>query len=70
MGESGPFSAREFDPAAAGGPIRQLTTDRIRITNPGIEVVEQHVARFGPDLENRAMIRRLRDIAVGRLQAS
>ena len=70
MGESGPFSGREFDPAAAGGPIRQLTTDRIRITNPGIEVVEQHVARFGPDPANRAMIRRLRDIAAGRLQAS
>jgi hypothetical protein len=68
LGARGPISGREFDPAAAGGPIRQLTTDRIRITDRGINVVEQHVGRFGPDAANQAMIQRLRDIAAGWLQ--
>jgi hypothetical protein len=66
----GPISGREFDPAAAGDPIRQLTSDRIRITNRGVDVVEQHVARFGPDPANQAMIERLRDIAAGQLEAT
>ena len=30
--------------------------------------MEQHVARFGPDLPNQEMIRRLRDIAAGTVQ--
>jgi hypothetical protein len=34
----------------------------------GVDVVEQHVARFGPDAPNQGMIQRLRDIAAGRLQ--
>jgi hypothetical protein len=70
LGARGPICGREFDPAAAGGPIRPLTVERIRITNPGIDVVEQHVARFGPDSPNEAMIQRLRDIATGRLRAT
>ncbi len=68
MGARGPTSGREFDPTLAGGAIRQLTTDKIKITNLGIDVVEQHVARFGPDAANQAMIQRLRDIAAKRLQ--
>jgi hypothetical protein len=68
LGGRGPISGREFDPAAAGGPIRQLTTGRIKITNQGIDVVEQHVGRFGPDAANQGMIQRLRDIAAGKLQ--
>jgi hypothetical protein len=70
LGARGPISGREFDPAGAGGPIRQLTTGRIQITSRGIDVVEQHVARFGPDPANQAMIQRLRDITAGRLQAT
>jgi hypothetical protein len=66
----GPISGREFDPGAAGGPIRQLSSVRIRITNRGVDVVEQHVARFGPDPANRAMIERLRAIAAGQLPAT
>jgi hypothetical protein len=31
-------------------------------------VVEQHVARFGPDAANEGMLQRLRDIAAGRLE--
>ena len=68
VGARGPISGREFDPAVAGGPIRQLATDRIRITNPGITVVEQHVARFGFDPANQVMLERLREITAGRLQ--
>ncbi len=68
LGGRGPISGRQFDPAAAGGPIRQLTTGRIKITNQGIDVVEQHVGRFGPDAANQGMIQRLRDIAAGKLQ--
>ncbi len=68
LGARGPASGREFDPNLAGGPVRQLTTDNIRITNRGIDVVEQHVARFGPDVANQGMVQRLRDIAAGRLQ--
>jgi hypothetical protein len=66
----GPISGRAFDPAAAGGPVRQLSSDRIRITDRGVDVVEQHVARFGPDSANQTMIERLRDIAAGRLRAT
>lgn len=69
-GATGPHSGREFDPAAAGGPVRQLTTDRIKITNRGIDAVERHIARFGPDEANQTMIQRLRDIAGGRLQVT
>jgi hypothetical protein len=69
-GARGPISGREFDPAAAGGPVRRLTTARITITDRGIDVIERHVARFGPDPANQAMIRRLRDIVEGRLPAT
>lgn len=66
----GPISGRAFDPAAAGGPVRQLSSDRISITDRGVDVVGQHVARFGPDSANQTMIERLRDIAAGRLRAT
>ena len=69
-GARGPASGREFDPAVAGGPIRQLSTDRIKVTNRGIDAVERHVSRFGPDEANQTMIQRLRDIAGGRIQAT
>lgn len=68
LGARGPISGREFDLAAAGGPIRQLTTGRIKITSQGIDVVEQHLGRFVPDAANQGMIQRLRDIADGKLQ--
>jgi len=68
LGARGPISGRDFDPANAGGPIRQLTTNRIKITNRGIDYAEQHLARFGPDPANQGMVQRLRDIASGKLQ--
>jgi hypothetical protein len=66
----GPVSRREFDLAAAGGPIHRLRADRIKLTHRGIDVVERHVARFGEDPLNRAMLQRLRDIAAEQLTPS
>ncbi len=68
MGKRGPVSGRMFRPDMAGGPVRHLTTDRIRMTEWGIDVVEVHLTRFGPDAANQAMVQRLREIAGGRLQ--
>jgi len=65
LGARGPVSGREFDPTAAGGPIRQLNIDAVRITDGGIQLVEQHLARFGPDRANEIMLGRLRQIARG-----
>lgn len=62
------WGRRPFDPDAAGGPIRSLSTDGARITDKGVDVVERHVARFGPDAPNEGMIARLREISAGRLQ--
>jgi hypothetical protein len=63
-----PYAGRLFDPEAAGGPIRNLNTSRIRITPKGIDVVEGHLARFGPDDMNQLAVQRLRDIAAGKLE--
>jgi len=63
LGGRGPNSGREFDPSKAGGPIRHLSTDRIKITSRGIDFVERHLERFGADPANQAMVQRLRDIA-------
>ncbi len=68
LGARGVSSGREFEPNLAGGPIRELTTDNIRVTTRGIEVVEEHLARFDLDPANQAMIQRLRGIAAGTLE--
>ena len=66
----GAVSGRPFDPDLAGGPIRVLNTSRIKVTPRGIDVVEGHLARFGPDATNQASVARLREVAAGRLQAT
>jgi hypothetical protein len=48
--------------------VRDLTTNRIRVTDRGIAVVEQHTSRFGPDKANSVMIDRLKQIARGEIQ--
>lgn len=58
-------SGRQFDPYNAGGLIRQLSSERVRMTSHGVDVVERHVSRFGPDRANAVMIERLRVIADG-----
>lgn len=71
-GARGSVSGREFDVAASGGPIRNLagTQAKIKITSRGINVVELHTSRFGPDAANKYMIERLKSIAEGKLMAT
>ena len=67
-GARGPATAWEgFDEALAGGPVRDLTTNQIKVTNRGIDVVEQHTSRFGTDKANSVMGDRLRRIANGEM---
>jgi hypothetical protein len=67
-GARGPASGRPFNPDAAGGPIRNLYTASIRITQRGVDAVVKHLARFGPDEANTYMINRLRAIASGEIE--
>ena len=66
----GPASGRTYDPDQAGGPVRHLSTDGVRITDRGIDVVLAHVSRLDPHPANDYMIDRLRRIARGELQAT
>ncbi|WP_217990197.1 hypothetical protein [Pseudomonas indica] len=68
LGARGAYSGREFDPDLAGGPLRDLYNDKIKFTDRGIDVVEKHTARFGPDEANQYMIDRLRKIASGEIE--
>lgn len=63
----GAASGRPFTPSEAGGPIRELSTTGVKITVHGIAVVERHLARFGSDAQSAGSVRRLRDIAGGRI---
>jgi len=69
-GARGPYSGREFDPELAGGPIRRLSVERVRITDRGIDVVSTHVARSRPDLPNARMFGQLREISKGKRPAT
>ena len=42
----GVASGREFDPTQAGGPVRNLSTEGVRITDRGIDVVERQSQDF------------------------
>ena len=54
--------ATAIDLARAGGPIRDLSVDRLKITDKGIDVVEAHVRRFdGGGPAELAMVERLRN---------
>ncbi len=66
----GHASGRQFDPQNAGGLIRQLSSKSVRMTSRGVDVVEQHVRRFGPDRANAVMIERLRAIADERIEST
>ncbi|MEZ2322056.1 MAG: DUF4114 domain-containing protein [Microcoleus sp.] len=61
-------SGRLFDPNDIGGiPIHNLLTEKVRVTDRAIDVVERHLARFGYDEQNYRQIQRLRDIATGKI---
>ena len=64
------MTGREFDPTQAGGPIRRLSTARIRVIDRGIDRLERHIGRFGHDEVNQVMVDRLRRIARGEIEAS
>lgn len=66
----GKVSHREFDPDKIGTRIRKLTTENIKLTHRGIDFVEQHVSRFGEDIANKVMVKRLRDITDSKIQAT
>ena len=71
-GARGPASGREFDPEAAGGPIRQLDARTARITDEGVQEVAAHLRRFtgdGPlDAPEQGMLDRLTSIASGAIK--
>jgi hypothetical protein len=50
----------------AGTAIRNLSTSKIKVTDRGIGVVENHLSRFGNWGHNNAMLKRLRDISSGK----
>jgi hypothetical protein len=64
----GAASRRPFSPDQAGGTIQNLSTDRLKIQENGINRVEQHLSRFGDDAQNQAQIQRLREIAAGNIE--
>jgi hypothetical protein len=71
-GARGPASRRDFDPEAAGGPVRHLDAGKARITDEGVQGVESHLHRFtrGGSLRapEQAMLDRLASIAVGDME--
>jgi len=71
LGGRGPATQwNGFDESLAGGPVRDLNTNRIKITDRGIAVVEKHTSRFGSDEANQIMIDRLNQISRGDIPAT
>lgn len=62
------MTGREFDSTQAGGPVRHLSTRRLKVTGRGIDAVGRHIGRFGKDEANRVMIDRLHRIAKGEIE--
>jgi hypothetical protein len=71
-GARGPASRREFDPEAAGGPIRQLDAGKAEITNEGVQEVAAHLRRFTGggrlDTPEQGMLDRLTSIVAGDME--
>ncbi len=71
-GARGPASGREFDPEAAGGPVRQLDARTARITDEGVQEVAAHLRRFtgggSLDAPEQGMLDRLTSIASGAMK--
>lgn len=67
-GATGPAERWEgLDERLAGGPVRQLSTAKVRVTPRGVNVVERHLSRFDSSRANDTMLERLRQIAAGTL---
>ena len=73
-GARGIASGREFDPEAAGGPLRRLDASAADITCEGLREVAAHLQRFtgGGTLEppEQGMLDRLTSIADGHMEAT
>lgn len=71
-GARGPASRRDFDPEAAGGPIRQLDAEKAEITQGGVQEVAAHLRRFtgggSLDTPEQGMLDRLTSIASGAMK--
>jgi len=71
LGARGPTAWQGWDEALAGGPVRNLNTNLIKVTDRGIAVVEQHLSRFGvADKANSVMVDRLKQIARGNIRST
>lgn len=70
-GARGPASGREYDPAAAGGPVQHLDASSATVSRDGLDAVESHLRRFtaGGQLDSpeQGMVDRLRAITAGEL---
>jgi len=71
-GARGIASGREFDPEAAGGPLRRLDASAADITSEGVRAVAAHLQRFAGDgtleLPEQGMLDRLTSIADGHME--
>ena len=66
----GRHSGRTFSPEAAGGEVRRLDYDKIKVSDQGVAAVERHLARFGGGDAEAAMLARLKRIAKGEIAAT
>jgi len=67
FGARGTYTGREFDPALAGRPIENLSTEGAIIDQAGIADVEKHLSRFAADPANDVMVDRLKRIERGEI---
>ena len=61
-------NGREFDSVQAGGLVRNLPIEGVRITDRGAGVVERYISRFQSEDANNFMIEWLRRIAQSSLK--
>lgn len=68
--ELGEEAAERAALGAGDRALARFTVDRIKVTTRGVDVIEEHLARFGADPPNAVMIDRLRRIGRGELAAT
>ncbi|MNQ89477.1 hypothetical protein D3C85_1047850 [compost metagenome] len=60
-------SGRKYNPAKAGGPVRELDWKSASVTQAGLAQVKLHTGRFAPSDANNVMIDRLEKILRGEI---
>ncbi len=63
-------TGRRFTPELAGGDVQKLSFEKIKFTEKGVDVVEQHLKRMGSGEMEMAMLERLRAIHRGEIEAT